>query len=432
MKPCLHYHVAFQIHMEYSKYTIKCAVVDEGAATCVMSLVCWKALGSPTLSKSSNMLTAFEGHSFHPHDILHAFPVQLGGKTVEVEVEVVDVPLDYNLLLGHNWTYAMVVVVSFIFRTLCFPHQGEIMTIDQLSFAYSSPNASVGPSIPVIDNSQPTTENIGVRMYSSLMGAFDFSTLNHHVYAMSSRSASIVRSIHFRTSYFSDPWTLPSPTLSCEGQWHAGMAMPLSATEIAYQVVLDSSVDPDPVTSPTDEEDPVLRTVWATSLSCLHDFLDETFPSEEAILEAMNGSDRPWGDMHHRSYFLPILERIEQDDFRSTLSEIVGHAVVPLDMHGIYAEGNMASISPTISIDIYHTPGKIENVNIGADCSREEILIYIDLFKEFRDVFAWSYEEMPGIDPRIVEHEIRTYPDDKTVRQRLRAVNPRKAPAIKA
>jgi hypothetical protein len=116
------------------------------------------------------MLTAFDGHSFHPHGILPAFPVQLGGKMVEVDVEVVDAPLDYNLLLGRNWTYAMVIVVSSVSVLLCFPHQGKIVMIDQLSFAYSSPNASVGPSIPVIDNSQPTTENIGVRMYSSLMG----------------------------------------------------------------------------------------------------------------------------------------------------------------------------------------------------------------------------------------------------------------------
>jgi hypothetical protein len=130
VKPCFPYHVAFQIHVDYSKYTIKHAVVDEGIATCVTSLVCWKALGSPTLSKSSNMLTAFDGHSFYPHDILPAFSVQLGRKTVEVEVEVVDAPLDYNLLLGRNWTYAMIVVVSFILRALCFPHEGNIVTID--------------------------------------------------------------------------------------------------------------------------------------------------------------------------------------------------------------------------------------------------------------------------------------------------------------
>jgi hypothetical protein len=145
------------------------------------------------------------------------------------------------------------------------------MTIDQLSFAYASPNASVGPSIPVIDNSQPTTENIGVRMYSSLMGTFDFMAPVHHIYAMSSRSASSMRFVPFRTSYFNDPWTLPSSTASCEGQSHTGMAMPLSTTEIVYQVVLDSSVDPDPVTSQTDEEDPVLKPVWATSSSCSRD-----------------------------------------------------------------------------------------------------------------------------------------------------------------
>ena len=39
---------------------------------------------------------------------------------------------------------------------------------------------------------------------------------------------------------------------------------------------------------------------------------------------------------------------------------------------------------------------------------------------------------MPGIDPLIVEHESRTYPDAKPVRQKLRPVNPRKAAAVKA
>jgi hypothetical protein len=65
------------------------------------------------------------------------------------------------------------------------------------------------------------------------------------------------------------------------------------------------------------------------------------------------------------------------------LSEIVGHVVVPLDTHCIYDEGNMASIYPTIMINISRTPGKVENVNIDADCSPEEILIYTDFFKEF-------------------------------------------------
>jgi hypothetical protein len=164
VKPFFLYHVAFQIHVDYSKYTIKCIVIDEGVVTCVMSLTCWKDTGSPTLSQYPTMLITFDGHYFHPHGIITTFPVQLGGNMVEVDVEVVDMPLDYNLLLGHNWTYAMTAVVSHFFCTLFFPHEGKIMMIDQLSFALASPNASVGPLIPVIDNSQLTTEDISVRM----------------------------------------------------------------------------------------------------------------------------------------------------------------------------------------------------------------------------------------------------------------------------
>jgi hypothetical protein len=226
VKPRFPYHVALQFHVGYSKYTIKHIVFDEGATTCVMSLFCWKSLDSLTLSQSLTMLTTFDGRSFRPHNIIPSFLVQLG-KMVEVGVEVVDAPLNYNLLLGCNWTYTMTAIISSISRTLCFPHNGKIMAIDQFSFAYASPSASVGLSIPVVDNSQPTTENIDVKMYSSLMGTFKFMALVNNIYAMSSRPISLERFVPFRTSYFNDPWTLPSSTVSCEFQSQPGMDMPL-------------------------------------------------------------------------------------------------------------------------------------------------------------------------------------------------------------
>jgi hypothetical protein len=54
----------------------------------------------------------------------------------------------------------------------------------------------------------------------------------------------------------------------------------------------------------------------------------------------------------------------------------------------IYTEGNMATIAETIPINIFRKPGVMENVFVGVDCSLEEIQIYMDLFKEFRNVFA--------------------------------------------
>ena len=132
------------------------------------------------------------------------------------------------------------------------------------------------------------------------------------------------------------------------------------------------------------------------------------------------------------SYFLLELDHLEHEYFREILSENIGSPVVPLSSLGQMANGNMANLSPTIPINISRDLGKIENVYIGAECSHAEIQEYTELFKEFHDVFAWSYEEMLGIDPRIVKHDIKTYPDAKPVRQRLHAVNSRKAPGIKA
>ena len=102
VQPHFPYHVALLVHVECMKNTIKCIVFEEGVVGSRMSLTCWKGLGSPTLSKSMNMLTSFDGIYFWPHGILPSLEVQLGGKTMSIEIEVAVEPLDNNLLLGRN------------------------------------------------------------------------------------------------------------------------------------------------------------------------------------------------------------------------------------------------------------------------------------------------------------------------------------------
>ena len=52
----------------------------------------------------------------------------------------------------------------------------------------------------------------------------------------------------------------------------------------------------------------------------------------------------------------------------------------------------MGNISKTMLIDISVKTGIVENIQIGAYCNTEEIACFTSLFKEFRDVFTWSYE----------------------------------------
>ena len=78
--------------------------------------------------------TGFNHKLTAPLAILPHFPITLGGKIVCIDVMVVQGPLDFNLLLGHDYVYTMKVVASTLFRAMHFPHDEKIVTIDQLSF----------------------------------------------------------------------------------------------------------------------------------------------------------------------------------------------------------------------------------------------------------------------------------------------------------
>ena len=64
VQPHFCYHVSLLVHMECMNNTIKHIVIDEGDAGYVISLACWKGLGSPTLLRSGTMLNNFDGRYF--------------------------------------------------------------------------------------------------------------------------------------------------------------------------------------------------------------------------------------------------------------------------------------------------------------------------------------------------------------------------------
>ena len=75
-------------------------IIDEGASVSILSSIAWKALGSPVLLPEMRNLSGFDKGTSRPLGILPNVPVTLKGKTVQMNVMVVQGPLDYNLLLG--------------------------------------------------------------------------------------------------------------------------------------------------------------------------------------------------------------------------------------------------------------------------------------------------------------------------------------------
>ena len=50
--------------------------------------------------------------------------------------------------------------------------------------------------------------------------------------------------------------------------------------------------------------------------------------------------------------------------------------------------------------------------------------------KKNLDVFAWSHEDMPGIDRRVIEHSLNIYATKKPIQQKRRVFAPEQNKAI--
>jgi hypothetical protein len=133
-RPRLPSHIPFQIIVQVHGQDVPQTLIDEGVSVSILSYVTWYALGCPQLAPVTQNLLAFNRRTSQPLGILPHFPVTLGGKTVFIDVMVVRDPLDFSLLLGRDYVYAMKALVSTLFHVISFPHDGRIVTIDQLSF----------------------------------------------------------------------------------------------------------------------------------------------------------------------------------------------------------------------------------------------------------------------------------------------------------
>jgi len=90
-------------------------MVDEGPFTSIISSLTWKAFGSPKLLTTNNQLLGYDRRPGESMGFLPQLPITLGGNTIFIDMMVVDFPLDFNMLLGHDYVYAMNVVASSLF-----------------------------------------------------------------------------------------------------------------------------------------------------------------------------------------------------------------------------------------------------------------------------------------------------------------------------
>jgi hypothetical protein len=168
--------VAIQIPVKIRNITVHRCIIDEGASTCIMSKTVWQNLGSPELLPSSITLRSYDGRPSSPEGMFQNVPIELVGKTILIDIEFIDAPLDYNILFGCTYMYAMKGVASSVFRKIMFPHNGKIVTVDQVTHYEPNPSTNLDNILSLIHSNKDVYPLIemgpGIFKDPSLLGTY--------------------------------------------------------------------------------------------------------------------------------------------------------------------------------------------------------------------------------------------------------------------
>jgi hypothetical protein len=80
-----------------------------------MSKTVWKKLVSLELIPFTITLRAYDGQPSSIEELLQNVLIELEGKTILIDIEVIYAPLDYYILFGCRCMHAMKPVASFVF-----------------------------------------------------------------------------------------------------------------------------------------------------------------------------------------------------------------------------------------------------------------------------------------------------------------------------
>nr|XP_023902021.1 uncharacterized protein LOC112013873 [Quercus suber] len=151
-------------------------------------------------------------------------------------------------------------------------------------------------------------------------------------------------------------------------------------------------------------ESPTLNS-WKAVTSTYH--LPVKFPTEPGVGQVQGDQ------LAAREYYLAILAMDEQQQTMSIEERRI--VVEPIE------------VLEDVSLDDSN-PERC--TRIGADLE-EEIKYLVQFLRKNIDVFSWSHEDMPGIDPNVITHRLNVCSSSKPVRQKKRVFTPERDNAIK-
>ena len=159
-------------------------------------------------------------------------------------------------------------------------------------------------------------------------------------------------------------------------------------------------------------------------LSHKEDFFNEEQNPETTLSFStdVNHSEHPFG--------AEIVDNTDQKDLEilHCKNDTIPRGLIPLeqlfDFNDVAKEPRMEPIEVDIEEHNISSPSKPEMIKLSSTLPAHIKQQYIDLFKEFKDVFAWGYKDLKSYDTSIIQHKIPLKENQKPFKQKLRRINP--------
>ena len=136
------------------------------------------------------------------------------------------------------------------------------------------------------------------------------------------------------------------------------------------------------------------------------------FKDEKKIINLLHSEDTFKGsviDDEHHETLLQASTLKEKPEHSNTMSKNIVRLEKLFDLQEKFRRPTntktrrSSSLYEDVNLGTEHNP---KNINLGKNCTHAERTIFMKFFREFKDVFAWTYEDLKTYRTNIIQHVI--------------------------
>ncbi|KAM2599740.1 hypothetical protein TB2_038112 [Malus domestica] len=135
-------------------------------------------------------------------------------------------------------------------------------------------------------------------------------------------------------------------------------------------------------------------------------------------------------------------QQTQEDDIKKEVQDVF-HITIQEGKEDETLEEDVTAAPPQLEDGGQATVDDLKELNLGTEEEQKPIFVsallradeieeYYQLLSEYKDVFAWTYKEMPGLDPVIAVHHLAVKPGTRPIKQTQRRYRSELIPQIEA